>query len=353
LWRSEAERWAAYFPDNAVEEESIMARDLSVFLTPLAVATEPGLASVDPRLAELDSLGSHDRYDVAAGKVEALMAEGIYDIRPLSYYFYQTFREGGVGALGAIFDALHSILGQNLEAIGPANRRAEHFNKRLGWFFEKVTDSLEYHEKKGTPEWEVLRKGLAAEPLEQAIGGAERLGGLLAADTYAAAGQRLARLTGWLRRQLHALALSGEQPAEVTAPASTVQASAGPSPLVPTDPPGPGISPPSASRGDELPEKVELAVSHRFIELGRKLRAFEVLIEKKEFEKAALVADDLMHVVEHFDPREYFPELFARFGALFSKNIGQLAGHWEERSSPSWKALHQFYRVDLKGFISS
>jgi hypothetical protein len=65
------------------------------------------------------------------------------------------------------------------------------------------------------------------------------------------------------------------------------------------------------------------------------------------------VAHDLMYIVDHFDPREYFPELFARFGALLSRNIGQLEGHWEERDSASWKALHQYYRVDLKGFISS
>ena len=37
--------------------------------------------------------------------------------------------------------------------------------------------------------------------------------------------------------------------------------------------------------------------------------------------------------------------------ALMSKNINTLAGHWGDRESAAWKALGQFYKVDLKGFV--
>ena len=94
-------------------------------------------------------------------------------------------------------------------------------------------------------------------------------------------------------------------------------------------------------------------VTPRFLELCAKLRAFEALVEKKEFRKAALVADDVQQIVEHFDPRSYFPEVFSGFSARLSKNIGALAEHWEERDSVAWKALGQFYQVDLDGFVES
>ena len=93
--------------------------------------------------------------------------------------------------------------------------------------------------------------------------------------------------------------------------------------------------------------------SHKFLELQSKLRAFELLVEQGNHERAAVVADDLLQLIEHFDPRTYFPELFVQFSALFSTNIGLLEQHWERRESMAWKALDQFYRVDLKKFVAA
>jgi hypothetical protein len=98
-------------------------------------------------------------------------------------------------------------------------------------------------------------------------------------------------------------------------------------------------------------DSIELQVSPQFIELCRKLQAFEKLIEKRSFEKAALVGDDVMTLIESFDPRKYFPDLFASFGALLSANIGSIAPHWDRRGSLEWKTLQQFYQVDIRKFV--
>jgi hypothetical protein len=109
----------------------------------------------------------------------------------------------------------------------------------------------------------------------------------------------------------------------------------------------------AASSADPGRLEMMLAVSHRFVELTQKLRAFEELIKKHEYRKAALVADDLQQIIEHFDPRSYFPEVFAGFSAHLSRNIHALAEHWDDRESVAWKALAQFYHVDLDGFVES
>ena len=98
-------------------------------------------------------------------------------------------------------------------------------------------------------------------------------------------------------------------------------------------------------------DRVEIVVSPAFLELLRKLQAFETLVAKQKFQRAALVADDVTGIVSNFDPRTYFPELFSQFGKDLAENIDVLATHWEARDSLSWKALEQYYRVDLARFV--
>ncbi len=98
-------------------------------------------------------------------------------------------------------------------------------------------------------------------------------------------------------------------------------------------------------------QHMELPVSHAFIELLQKLKAFETLVARKKFQKAALVADDLTDLVSKFDPRSYFPDLFSDFGKNLAEHIEVLAENWDRRDSVAWKALEQYYRVDLQRFV--
>ena len=54
---------------------------------------------------------------------------------------------------------------------------------------------------------------------------------------------------------------------------------------------------------------------------------------------------------QHVGMRTILAGLFASFGRAVSENIGVLSEHWEERDSLAWKALEQFYRVDLQRFV--
>jgi hypothetical protein len=98
-------------------------------------------------------------------------------------------------------------------------------------------------------------------------------------------------------------------------------------------------------------QPVTLRGSAALRELLMKLEAFELLVEAGKYDRAALLCDDVHALVDHFDPRLYFPELFATFGRLVSENIGKLEVHWQQRDSSMWNALRQFSRVDLAGFV--
>ncbi|WP_437720388.1 type VI secretion system protein IglI family protein [Sorangium sp. So ce861] len=329
-----------------------MARDLGLFLQTLEVAAEPGLDATDARLDELVELAGRDRYAEVADRVEALSREGIHDVRALSFYLFAAFREGGLAELGRIFEVVSMALGPNFEAFGPAKRRKDHVDRRLAWLFQTVVDELEYHEKALTPAWDALHAGLAPGALGEAVAGAERVARALEGGAYGPAAQQLGRLAAWLRRRAEVLASrpAPEEPrpaAERAPPAAEAPPGERPAAAV-----APAVAAPAAGGGssDPLRARVELTASHHFLELAAKLRAFEVLVEKREFAKAAVVADDLQRILESFDPRTYFPELFASYSALLSEHIGMLAEHLEDRDSLARRALDQFYRVDLKRF---
>ncbi|WP_437594395.1 type VI secretion system protein IglI family protein [Sorangium sp. So ce1000] len=331
-----------------------MARDLTVYLEPLDPQPEPGLDAAEPRLAEIVSFAEQGKYDAAADLAEELAGEGVHDIRALSFLLFAAFRESGLAALGEMFDVVLLALGPSFEAIGPAKRRKDHFNKRLAWLFETIVDALEYREKHGTSGYDALHEEPGPEALGAAIHSGERVAAELATDAYASAARALGRLMGFLHARAEALA---DEPSPSPASAAG-QPSSAPgediSPASPADPalPRDGAHAPVAA-GGAARARIELAVAHPFLELLAKLRAFEVLVERGDIAKAAIVAEDVQQIIESFDPRAYFPEVFARFSALLSNNIGPLSEQLEERESLAWKARSQFYRVDLEGFIRS
>lgn len=323
-----------------------MAIDLSIFMGPLEAEGEPGLSPIDTRLNAITDLTEQRKFAEAAVLAGRLLDERIYDIRPISIYLFGALLEGGFSALGGIFAALGSLLGPNLAAVGPMKRREEQFNRRMIWLFDTSLDTLKYHQVKRTDEWTRWVQGSNLEAVTAAQKTAAALVGQLSAETYKGAHTALSRVIDWLRDQAASQRASVAEPppASVAAPAPASPPSVRPAlvSLATPRPPEP-LEP--------VRRRVELEVSHQFIELWVKLRAFEALIEKKQFERAALVGDDIMNTIDKFDPRDYFPELFSRFSALMSKNIGTLSDHAGNRDSDSWKAMNQFYRVDLKGFV--
>lgn len=328
-----------------------MARDLKQFLAPLTPSEEePGLSPIDTRLNTITDLLEQRKFKEAADHTEKLLDEQVYDIRPISALLFQAFLEDGFRVLPDLLDACAALLGANLAAVGPLKRREEQFNRRYAWLFESISDALKYHQSKGTPEWERWRQGLTPDTIARSLEKVLTLQGVIK-DTHKNAYASLGRVEEWLRGPAGALPAIAE-----AAPAPTPAAAAASTPAAPPSLRSALVSMAPSSPQEPLEpvrRRVELEVSHAFIELWAKLRAFEALVEKGKMDRAALVADDIQRLLENFDPRDYFPELFGSFSKLVNKNINPLLSYSENRGSDHWKAMSQFYRVDLKGFVDS
>jgi hypothetical protein len=107
----------------------------------------------------------------------------------------------------------------------------------------------------------------------------------------------------------------------------------------------------TVAAGNGSPDKFLVEGSVHLRELQQKLQAFEALCKKQDFAKASVVAADVAAIVEKFDPRLYFPRLFASFYGLSAKNVDKIVPLFETKESPQWKAMEALYRVDLEAFV--
>jgi hypothetical protein len=90
--------------------------------------------------------------------------------------------------------------------------------------------------------------------------------------------------------------------------------------------------------------------SYHLRELMHKMSIFERLISDAKYNLAALVADDVMETIAQFDPKLYFPKLFARFFQLMAVHIGEITSYGYDKESVEWQVLRELYRVDPDGF---
>jgi len=346
-----------------------MPRDLSLYLKDLAFLEFVPLDPGDPRLGAIRDAYEKRNWLEAADLATNLAGEGIFDITPMSYALYGSFREGGISTIELILDVLTAAFGKNFKAIGPRDRHDGYFASRVAWIFQTMHDNILYYQKTGGDEWKTLTDSLTSVRLREIINHTEPLDTVLAAPAWEKVALALAALVGDLRdlaavlerQELYAKATAAkpttsDKPVESSNPGNASSANTH-NDEPPVDPAaaeivlsaenavGIGTSSSGAKRTITLP------VSPQFLEFLAKLRAFETLVERGQQMKAAIVAEDIQHVVEHFDPRVYFPDVFSRFSQLLCEHADELEEGLRLQNSFAWKTASQFYQVDLDKFV--
>lgn len=309
-------------------------RDLSFAHAPFPEGSH-GLESHDPGFLKVVDLAQQSKFTEAADEIEALHAEKAFDARLASYYLYECFAEGGCRRLAEVFDALAALVTRSWEPVIAAQRAPAVLNRSVAWFLQTLLHSVEYHQTNADATWRRWVEGVGDQELANAVASAERLNGVLTEPVFHQSIELMGRALRWVRELR--VSLAAPPVAEAASPQSE---------------PVPATSPATSPAVLALPgQSFQLQGSAKLAELIQKLKAFELLVEKRSFQRAALVGDDVMATLEAFDPRDYFPELFSRFGALMSEFVGEISPHWDQKNSVQWKALSQFYKVDLRRFV--
>lgn len=306
----------------------------------LAVSENPGLDSTDPRFDDIVTLVQQSDFIGAANRSEAIIAEGIYDIRLIAYFLYGQFVERGLLGVRELLECLLTLLQDNWEAVGPSAKRNKLTQNSLGWLFKQLLKMFEYEEKTKADTWNAWLSSVSSEDVEVMLDVGGALRSLLMQHLEDSATPVLdvwGKLEIWLRnfQRLVYVAPVEEVEAEEAVYSEAVAEDA------------------VQSAPTQLQDQSELVKgSYHLSLLKKKLDAFELLVNQEKFPNAALLADDINETLASFDPKLYFPELFANYSLLLAVNIGELAGYWENRESIEWQAMKDLLKVDINGFVS-
>lgn len=350
------------------QREKLMSPlDPSVLDGPLQAAP-PGmidLAVEDSSVHRVSQLAHRGEVLEAARQAEALLADRVYDMRIIGYFLFGVFLERGIGYLPDLLRRVRDLLGDDFAALGPNRKKMRVVDAVLLWLFQSVDARIRFHAEFRDETWQAW---LASNKpsLSMAISDA-------AAEVQIAANARLddpqclaalARVQRWASSELNRAFNSkqgsrsssqgwraGEPSVELAVEES------GAAPIAPVAPPvtrssrttlvgtGQSAAQARASSGESWGSSPAMAA------LVAKMRTFELLISRGEHAKAAIVAHDIRHAIEHFDPVAYLPQLFADYFKALHRAIADIAPHWQASGSPSWHALEQLYRTDPDAFL--
>lgn len=290
----------------------------------------------DVRFEEIVSLVDEERLSEATALIQTILKEGIVDLRLVLYLFYAQFANQGIGSLKTLLLAIQTILGEHWEKISPVNMRDKYLASSLTWFLSAIGKKLKrseklYKSKKHDEFWNKSVHGLTQKTIDDLVAKTREFSTFVLKKTEEPSlNQYSMFISKWIEN-LKGAVESEPIEAHEEAPRSEPAAEESVSPSVPT------------KESSDYSEPMALLV--------RKLQAFELLVGKEDFVKAALVSDDISTIIKSFDPSLYFPKLFSKYFALSATHIDTLAQEWESKNSLKWEALQRLYQTDLREFI--
>ncbi|ACY15546.1 type VI secretion system protein IglI family protein [Haliangium ochraceum] len=339
--------------------------DPSVLGGPLTPAPELAeRASEDGSIHRVSQFAHRGDDHEAARQAATLIADQVYDIRLLGYYFYGLFLERGLTYLPALLIRVRELLERDYGALAPERKKERVVDASLQWLFQSIDTRLRFHAEFGDETWQrwlsdgdgdLSKELLAAQDgLQRAV--AQRL-------DEPRCGKVLVRLKLWVERDL-ARALMQQRAA--AAPANDVggdDEAGGDG--------GGGVVASVPQRGEESaaartaplgmvgageahpPEPLAgvASASAAMKELIQKMEGFCSLVERGSFARAAVVAQDISRIIESFDPVTFLPKLFAPYFRHLNQAIEEITPYWDMMGSPSWQAQEQYYRADIDAFL--
>jgi hypothetical protein len=323
--------------------------DLSVLKGALTPAENPGLDTLDPRFQDLAGLVEAGETAKAAEMVEGLIKENLLDIRIVGYYLFGAFNERGLAGFDEVLEVTKLLLGDNWPAFGPLKKKEMHAEKGLTWFFNRLEKKLSFEEEKKQDEWNNWLAAVNGDAVNALVARLEEVKTAALAKMPAAAklGDAIKKVADWLKTFEKLVHVDAPPPPPPEAEKPKEEA-----PKAEKAAKGAAAAAPAAMAGDVvISQRPMIEGSHHLQDLLDRLKAFESLCQKKDFDKASLAALELQNTIEHFDPRLYFPKLFASYYRLMSQHVEALAPMWESKESLPWKAKEQLFRVDLDAFV--
>jgi hypothetical protein len=291
-----------------------------------------------PELETMRALADSNEYQGISQLCMQLSGREIYDIRFLIYALYADFEDRGLLRLDESFDDLIDILKRCWEQIGPADRRDKYAKNSVSWLLKQIFIDLQTLQIEDGESWAGLLESCSQDHMSLIIDRAEGIKAPLNERLEDAAGPsfiNLKELIDWLT-EFKSLLPTPE-----------------PEGLIGDDDVDSLPSVEATTNFSQTPALSSWQISSGSVHLeilNRKLALFQEVLAQGEMVKAAVIAMDVNQLLESFDPKKYFPDLFSSYFTNMVNYGDEINGIIEMSGSPNWQALVNLYEVDLDKF---
>lgn len=301
------------------------------------VSENPGIDTLDPKFQEIVALVENNDFAAVAPKAEALFQDNVFDIRIIAYFLQAVFQEQELAGLAKVFACINKTLRDNWAAVGPATKKEKHTQRSLRWLIDKLYQGLQYHQVQNDASWQKWLQQVPAEEVDNIrnqIKEFQQTAGAIANDEGSV--EVLNKFNEWLNDFYKLVKVEApKEPEPEPEPAAQQQGQ--------TD---------QQQNATTAPGMPTVSGSYQLTLLIKKLETFQALAQRGDFLKASVVADDINTIMASFDPRQYFPQLFAPFLGTMAVSLSQLEPFLLAKETPSWAALAQLYRTDIDTFMN-
>lgn len=312
-----------------------MGNHFEFLLSPPPAENILAVDSSDDRFLKICDLYNERAFEAALQECEGAVDEGIYDIRLIGIHLFGVFWRQGPSVTNDAIAALHAFVSNRWEALQPENKRQRNTASAVVSLLENMLQTIQYWKTQGSAEFSAWLQSETPDSLDQMALTLQSLEAdlreRLESDRCSEPIARLIQVARQMRASIPAQTVDEPEIEDGVMSEATVEPAQAPE-----------KSAESPIGGTKSPELASLL---------KKLEAFNALVAKQRFERAAMVADDIQSSVENFDPRKYFPALFAPFYTGLSENFEQISAFWARRESGEWQVLQQLYEVDLDNFV--
>ena len=316
----------------------------------------------DQRLEAITALVARGAYQDAARAAEALLRQGVRDVRILGPYLFGHFVADGMKALPVLFRSLSRSLTENWDFFGPPGPKKPIFvDTGLRWLLKMMSKTLEHHTRLKDAQWQSWCTPGNREPLEEALRMGDPIIAAFSVLPKNACADAFRTLMGSLRSHGQGVPYlpPPEEPVSPGAPTGPTLAAAPDEEEDDEDEDDdeeevrPKKRKGRAARAEAQDTGPTVPMSPALAQLVRKLSAFEALVQREDFVKASVIAVDVLATVERFDPRVYLPMLFSGFFNGLSQHADAIEPLLHGTESLGFRALDQLYRVDLDAFLTA
>lgn len=300
--------------------------------------------NLDSKFNDIVSLVEREEFQQAVPLIEETFEEGRFDIRLIMYFLYAHFLQAGINSFKEVFTLTHSLLEKNWESLSPVEKKEQQVQNSLNWFFSHAIKRLEYIVKlyrKGESDlWQKYTENMSLEELDEMIVVADQLSQTLT----------LKWQTSHIHEK-HMRLVKGIKEVVFMANQEKDNKQEEPIPIEQTKPVN--------TKKEKLKQEYasineisdEILSSEAMKRLLKKLKAFEVLIERGEYIKASVIVDDMAQCLTDFNPLVYLPKLFVNYFSLLAENVSILQRELEDSETIFRNTLEKLYQADLETFI--